>query len=526
MKHTIDYDQLGMDWVGDWAGQRRRLTPERLALIQPETQRRLNYRQLDDAARSFAQWLHNKAQLKPGDVIALIALNRAESLILYLACGKLGLVLAPISQRLGHEEAASLLTRLKPQLVVYDTELADRVYALKSVIGACRSLSVGGAKSDYQREVVGIQPDRINRPVAMAETSLLVHTGGSTGLPKICAISYRQMLWNAFELMTAAPEGLGNRREMVLFPLYHIGGWNSVMPILQAGGCVVLPERFAPEAALACIADESINHFGAVEAMLQAMIACPTFAQTPLQTLDGITTAGAPCAPATMEAFFARGVPISQAYGLTEAGPSNLYNLRAGQSLEALRATSASVGHALLYSDYCITNTTTGSRVAEGEVGELYLRSAHNFSGYWDDPQQTADRMSADGWVGTGDLAKARPDGRLELVGRVDNLLVIGGENVAAEALERLLEGHAKINQALVFGIADARWGERAVACVVGPEPQAVAALNQWARQTLAPYQCPIDWQMLDALPLTGAGKLDRRQARADYLAQAIGDKP
>lgn len=524
MKHTIDYDDLPMDWVGDWAGQRRRLTPERLALIQPETQRQFTYRQLDDAARAFAQWLHTKAQLQRGDVIALMAVNRAESLILYLACGKLGLILAPVSQRLGRDEAASLLTRLKPQLIVYDTELTNHLKTFAPLIGDCPYLSIGGADSDYQREIADSAPDPINRPLAMADTSLLVHTGGSTGLPKICAISYRQMLWNAFELMTAAPEGLGNRREMVLFPLYHIGGWNSVMPVLHAGGCVVLPERFAPETALACIARESINHFGAVEAMLQAMITCPAFEQTPLHTLDGITTAGAPCRLATMEAFLARSVPISQAYGLTEAGPSNLYNSRAGQSQEDLRATAASVGRALLHSDYYIAEATTGAPVAEGEVGELYLRSPHNFSGYWDDPLQTAERLSADGWVRTGDLAKASIDGRITLIGRVDNVLVIGGENVAAEALERLIEGHPQIDQALVFGIPDSRWGERAVACVVGPQLPAVALLNQWAKQTLAPYQCPIDWRVLNALPLTGAGKLNRRQARADYLAPSIGE--
>lgn len=525
MKSPIDYDHLPMNWVGDWAGQRRRLTPERPALVVPETGWRLNYRELDDCARQFAQWLANHAHLRAGDIVALIAQNRAEALLLYLACGKLGLILAPISYRLAATDQIALLERINPQLLVIDSALDNPLEGSQGVLNDCRHFGIGGDDCDYTREVAVLAPEPINNALPMAQTSLLVHTGGSTGLPKICAVSYRQMLWNAFELMSAAPEGLGNRREMVLFPLYHIGGWNTVMPIWQAGGCVVMPTRFDPNTALACIEVESINHFGAVEAMLQALIASEGFASARFDSLEGITTAGAPCAPATMAAFLDRGIPISQAYGLTEAGPSNFHNPRAGQTLAGLRASANSIGQALAYSDWALVERHQGSAVSAGAVGELHLRSAHNFSGYWDDPAQTTERLSADGWVATGDLARERPDGGIELVGRVDNMLVIGGENIAAEALERDLEAHADIDQALVFGVPDARWGTRAVACVVGPAPDTQASLEQWAKHTLAAFQRPIAWEIMTALPLTGAGKLDRRKARADYLERRTGEQ-
>jgi fatty-acyl-CoA synthase len=194
----------------------------------PETGWRLNYRELDDGARRFAQWLANHAHLRAGDIVALIAQNRAEALLLYLACGKLGLILAPISYRLAATDQVALLERISPQLLVIDSALDNPLEGAQGVLNDCRHFGIGGDDCDYTREVAVLASEPINNALPMAQTSLLVHTGGSTGLPKICAVSYRQMLWNAFELMSAAPEGLGNRREMVLFPLYHIGGWNTV----------------------------------------------------------------------------------------------------------------------------------------------------------------------------------------------------------------------------------------------------------------------------------------------------------
>jgi fatty-acyl-CoA synthase len=524
MEAPIDYEHLPMHWVGDWSGQRCRQTPTRTALIEPQTGQSVSFAELDTMAQQWAGWMQDQAGLNPLDVVAVIAQNRIEAIVLYLACGKLGVVLAPVSHRLTPAEANDLIARINPKWVFFDTALTAFTAALDDSARQRRWLSFGGDDSDYAKSVATREPYPINRPLALSQISLLVHTGGSTGLPKICQVSYRQMLWNAFELMTAATEGLGQRRELLLFPLFHIGGWNTLLPVLHAGGCVVLLPTFNPHIALDTIQRYAINHLGAVEAMLKAIADLPEFKTTDLSSLQGITTAGAACRTATMEIFLDRGIPISQAYGLTEAGPSNFYYSRTDQSLATLRAHSQRIGSVFAHSDYRIVRPEDGHLVSQGEVGELQCRSLHNFSGYLDDPQRTQAMIDAQGWISTGDLAREDATGQVVLTGRVDNMLVSGGENIAAEALEALIETHPAIDQALVFGLPDARWGTRPAAWVVGTDALSISALDTWAKHELPAFKRPVAWRLVEALPLTGAGKWDRRAARAQHMRNTQGE--
>lgn len=512
------YDRLPMDWVGNWAGRRRALTPERDALIDADSGQAYTFAALDERANRVGAYLRDVLGLAKGDRISFIGGNRIEPIDLYLAAGKLGLVLAPLSFRLRKPELSELLQRIQPKALFYEDTFAALCDVLPRPECLTTVICYASEHSPYQQEVLSTPPREINRALALDDPFLLIHTGGTTATPKVCIVSHRQMVWNSFELILAAEQGLAGRRELLLFPLFHIGGWNTFTPVFHAGGRVVLMRQFEPGRVLALIEEQGINHLGAVEAMLKRMTEHPRFATSDLSALQGITSAGAPCAETAMRPFWERGIPVRQAYGLTEAGPSNFMHGQNPGSMTAVRAHHASIGTSFFHCDYRIVEPQSRQPVGRGQVGVLLLRSPHNFDGYLGQPERTEQALLEDGWVDSGDLAREDDAGYVYIVGRVDNQFISGGENVSPEEIERVLTDHSGIAQAAVFGIADARWGEVPMAVIVPDgEPPEIAAVQAYLRERLAGYKVPKQIVFVERLPLTGAGKLDRNAARRQY---------
>jgi len=509
-------DQLPMRWVGDWIGTWALREPQRPAVLDADSGERLSYAALHARVRRRAGWLLGEGGLRPGEVVAVLSRNRLEALELGLACALAGVVLAPISHRLPAAAIGELLARSRPQGLFVEAEQAG-LLAAETVPQGLR----------WQRRLDGWAPEgedwQPQRALALSAPWLLIHTGGSTGLPKLCRVSLRQMLWNSFELMLLRG-GTRSARDLLTFPLYHIGGWNTVTPILHGGGFLVITRSFDPAQVLGLLGAERINHFGGVEAMFRQLLAQPGFTREALASLESVTSAGAPCQDAVMAAFLARGVPIVQAYGLTEGGPSNFINTASGRSLEALGEQAGNIGTAMPYCDYRIVDRETGQPLADGATGVLCVRSPHAFDGYLGDDARTLATVDADGWVWTGDLAVQVAPGQVRLLGRADNLFISGGENVSPEEVERVLCRHPAVAEAGVVGVADPQWGQRAAAGVVldaawlaGPDGDPAAAADQimaWCRTQLAGYQRPRSIRILERLPLTGAGKPDRPALR------------
>ncbi|PWG61351.1 class I adenylate-forming enzyme family protein [Spiribacter halobius] len=525
MQPPEDYDRLPMDWVGDWAGRRRRLSPHREALVDATDGGRWTYAELDDRAERVGRWLTEGLGLEPGDPVCVISRNRVEPVDLYLACGKTGVVLAPLSHRLRPRELNELLRRIQPRVLCYEDAFSELVADLVLPPSVMRSVAFGPTASAWEEEVLATPAAPVNVALPMAAPYLYIHTGGSTATPKVCIVPHRQMVWNSVELVLAAPEGLAQRRELLFFPLFHIGGWNTLTPILHAGGRVVLIREFDPAEALAVIGREGINHFGGVEAMLKMMAGSPAFAEADLSSLEAITTAGAPCSAAAMAPFWDRGIAVSQSYGQTEAGPSNFINGRLDADLDTLRAHHDSIGTSFFHCDYRIVDPAQETPVPTGETGVLLLRSPHGFDGYLRQPERTDEVFRSGGWIRTGDLAREDAEGYVTIVGREDNLILSGGENVSPEEIESVLLGHPAVSAAVAFGVSDERWGEAPVVLVVaegeGGDPE---ALRGWLRERLAGFKQPREIRAVAEVPLTGAGKPDRNAARASYQAMQGND--
>lgn len=512
MEFMQNYDDLPMHWVGDWAGRRAALTPHRTALYDSFTRKTYTFQDMNDRAGRVGTYLTDGLGLRKGDVLTLICRNRIEAIDLYLACGKLGVILAPLSQRLKKPELDDLLARLQPRVLVHEQSFAELISTLSVPASVQAVINIDDDQNTFEDVILKTAPREVNLPLAMKDRCLYVHTGGTTAVPKICIVSYRQMVWNSFDILATGLAG-SYQKVLITFPFFHIGGWNTLTPLFHAGITSVLMREFNPGLILELINEGRVENFGAVEAMLQFLIAHPKFESTDFSRLKAITTAAAPCSKAVMQTFLEKGVPVSQTYGMTEAGPSNFAYIARSDSLDELLTNSASIGTSMFHCDAKIVDQESGREVKPGERGVLCLRSPHNFDGYLHDPVRTAKVIDHDGWVYTGDLAVQDQDGWVFIKGRADNLFISGGENVSPEEIEQALMKHPAVAGAICAGIADPKWGQAPVALVMFHLGQQVAEdeLKVFCRNSLAGYKVPQHIRPVAELPLTGAGKLDRQ---------------
>ena len=504
MASARNYDELPMNWVGDWAGRRAALTPYHTALFDSLTQASYTFADMNERANRVGAYLTDVLGLGKGDVIALISRNRIEAIDIYLACGKLGIILAPLSQRLKKPELDDLLARLQPAVLVHESEFGALVASLSHPASVRAVINVDGEDRLFEDIILKTVPRDVNVPLAMNETFLYVHTGGTTAAPKICIVSHRQMVWNAVDVVATGVVG-DFRSVLITFPFFHIGGWNTFTPLFYAGVTGVLMREFDPGLVLDLINEGRVENFGGVEAMLQFLIANPKFAETDFSKLKAITTAAAPCSQAVMKAFLDKGVPVTQTYGMTEAGPSNYAFIPRTGAMEELLTYSASIGSSMFHCDAKIVDQETGEEMPRGETGVLCMRSAHNFDGYLNDAERTDKTLSEDGWIYSGDLAFQDDDGLVYIKGRADNMFISGGENVSPEEIEQVLMRHPAVAGAICAGVPDATWGQAPVAQVV------------MRKENLAGFKVPRQIQPVAMLPLTGAGKLDRNAVVAQF---------
>jgi fatty-acyl-CoA synthase len=480
--------------------------PDRRALVDVAAEDSSTYGELADAAATAAGRLA-AAGVAPGDRVVVLARKSGWLLTLLFGARRRGATLAPVSHRLAPDTVASLVDRLDPALVVCEAAFADRTAAVTA-----RTESVEAFRDREPDPTPGGERD--------AEP-LTLHTGGTTGVPKVVPITERQLEWNAITEATAWGLDDGTVAVTVL-PLFHTGGWNLLtLPTLYAGGTVVVPRSFDPGETLSLIETHGATQCFAVAAIYRAMADHPDFEATDFSTVSWFMSGGGPCPESVAAAYRDRGETFVQGYGLTEGGPNNLYH----SPERAERAPKpGSVGRP--FPDVSVRLVDGDGTVVEGEgTGEL------EFSG-----PVTADRYLAteDGtfegdWVSTGDVARRDDDGDYFVVGRTDNMFVCGGENVHPEAVEAALERHPGVDRVAVTPVPHDAWGRVPKAVVVGDGDAGggdaefatgnvdAEALERHAREHLAGYEVPRAWAFVDALPETGAGKLDREALAAEF---------
>jgi fatty-acyl-CoA synthase len=515
--------------IGEWVARRALRRPTATALIDADTGQVTSYAELDDGVRATAAALHELG-VRRGDRIALIMENSPEFVHVLFGAANLGAVVVPVNFRLAAPEIAYLLTDSGAMTLA----VSDRFASLASAaLAACSGRhgvrqviteTVDGGLAGLPTATVGSLiagtverrgPDPV---IGGDDVSVIMYTSGTTGSPKGAMLTHANMQWNAINMLTVGDGMSGSTVTIAVAPMFHIGALGlSVLPVLYAGGTVVMVRAFDPSRTLELIEKHSVTSQFMVPAMWSLLSQVPDFDSHDVSSVRWALCGGAPCPLPVIEFYQQRGWRFLEGFGMTETSPSVLL-----LDEEFVVSHAGSVGRPFMHVDVRIVDLEDHD-VAVGEVGELVLRGPNVFAGYWGRPVETAEVMRG-GWFHSGDLGRFDTDGFVTLVDRKKDMIISGGENVYPIEVEQVLFRHPLINDVAVIGVPDPKWGETVLAVVV---PAASSGLDcdvviAHARERIAHFKCPRRVEFVDELPRNATGKILKRTLRERYTG--VGD--
>lgn len=505
----------------DVLGERARITPDRVALVDVATLLRLSYRQLDDRAAACARAWRESLGLRPGDRLALLSGNRVEFLDCFFGAVKSGVVFVPLGTRLTAVELHGILADCEPRALVYDRAHEDLAREMHRSLRLEHAIALDAPAPEghdlHETLLAGLEPGPFVRPAIDAEAPCcLLYTSGTTGRPKGVVVPHRMVAWNGYN--TAVSWQLRDDDVTSIFtPLHHAGGMGAfLVPVLTIGGTVVLHAAFDADEVWDTIERERCTVVLGVPTIFRMLAESPRFSTVDLGSVRWLISGGAPLPLRLIETYQRRGVVFKQGYGLTEVGV-NCFAMTADDSARK----AGSVGRPLMFTEARLVDDR-GADVAAGEVGELLLRGAHVCRGYWRQPEATSAAIDDDGWFHTGDLARRDAEGFFYIAGRKKDMLITGGVNVYPAEVEGELLLHGAVSDAAVVAVPDEEWGEIGVAFVVfrsgrpAPSPE---ELRSFLGRRLARYKIPKAFVTVESLPRTAYGKVVKGQLRNQYLA-------
>lgn len=446
--------------------------------------------------------------VEPGDRVAYCGLARPAVFELLFACARLGAIFLPLNSRLTASELGVLIEDSDPAVLLGCDDLVETLV----VAAAGRPVRDLDERPLCDSVESGFEPvpDTVPRPTADA-VGLMVYTSGTTGKSKGAMLSQNALLYTTLNNVDHQ-DFTTDSRVIACLPTFHVGGLNiQTLPVLYAGGEVLLMRRFDPGGVLDLITGHRPNQTLLVPAMLAAVASHPRFEATDLSCLVGINS-GSSLVPETVtKPFFDRGVPVGQVYGATETGPTAVV-LRYDEAA----AKAGSCGRPATHTELRIVDDH-GNNVDSGESGELWLKGPNLFDGYWRDDDATSAAF-VDGWYRTGDVGHREDDGFVYISDRIKDMVISGGENVYPAELEGVLGDHPDIAEITVVGRPDDQWGEIPVAVVVPTEGASLelTELRSWCDGRLARFKWPRELVLVDALPKTALGKVQKHLVRAE----------
>ncbi|MDQ1619755.1 MAG: fatty-acyl-CoA synthase [Actinomycetota bacterium] len=498
---------------------------EREAVVDCASGRRLTYSELDGQVDNVALGLLALGVAK-GDRVGIWAPNCVEWVLVQYATAKIGAVLVNVNPAYRTHELGYVLKQSGVSVLVSATMFKTSDYAamIEQVRGDCPDL----------RAVVLIGTDSWTELVDRASTVALEvlrermagltfddpiniqYTSGTTGFPKGATLSHHNILNNGFFVGETC--GYTERARIASpVPFYHCFG--MVMGNLGTtshGACIVIPAPgFDPAATLQAVQSERCTSLYGVPTMFIAELQHPDFASYDLSSLRTGIMAGSPCPVEVMKRVVSEMhmEEVTICYGMTETSPVSTQTRRD----DDLERRVATVGSVHPHVEVKVVDPETGLLRRHGEPGELCTRGYSVMLGYWDEPEKTADVLDAAGWMHTGDLATMDAAGYVNIVGRIKDMVIRGGENVYPREIEEFLYSHPDIADVQVIGVPDEKYGEELCAWVRmrdGAEPLTVEALQSFCTGKLAHYKVPRYVQVVDEFPMTVTGKVRKVEMR------------
>jgi fatty-acyl-CoA synthase len=503
--------------------------PNAEALVDVAGKRRWSYRELNDEIDVVARGLMALG-IEPGERIGIWAPNCADWTIVQYATAKIGAILVNINPAYRTHELSYVLNQSGVRTLISATAFKTSDYV--AMVEEVRP------ESHILREVVFLGTDDWENlrsgaeQVTAGELSTrmecldnnepinIQYTSGTTGFPKGATLSHRNILNNGFFTTELINLGPGDRLGIPV-PFYHCFG--MVMGNLGCtshGATMVIPAPgFEPGLTLEAIEKERCTGVYGVPTMFIAMLGHSDFASRDLSSLRTGIMAGSTCPVEVMKRCIneMNMTEVAIAYGMTETSPVSCQTLID----DDLERRTASVGRAHPHVEVKIVDPDTGDIVERGQPGEFCTRGYSLMLGYWNDNEKTREAIDAEGWMHTGDLAVMREDGYCNIVGRIKDMVIRGGENVYPREVEEFLYTHPDIEDAQVIGVPDEKYGEEICAWIrmkPGRSPLDAEALREFANGKLAHYKIPRYVHIVDEFPLTVTGKVRKVEMRKETV--------
>jgi fatty-acyl-CoA synthase len=461
--------------------------------------------------------------IEQGTGVATLSKNRLEVLFsmgAVMVSGCRNTALHPLGSL---EDHAYVLEDGGIQTLIVDPSFAERATKLQRLVpGLTRVLTYGeaGVGVDLAASAATFEPQPLVAPqIHPEDLSALAYTGGTTGKPKGVMNTYRGSAAMA-QLMVSEWQWPEEVRHLICTPLSHAGASLFVPVLLQGGSMVVLPGFDAGEV-LAAIERNRITTMMLVPSMIYALLDHPRFGSTDLSSLRTVFYGASAISPARLrEAIVKMGPIFVQFYGQTEA-VMTVCVLRKEEHLVDDEARLASCGRPVPWVRVALLDDD-GNQVQQGSPGELCVRGPLVMKGYWNKPQETVEAF-ANGWLHTGDVARADKDGYLTIVDRKKDMIVTGGFNVFPREIEDVLSTHPSVAAVAVVGVPDERWGEAVKAVVVARPGQTVdvEALTTLVKDRKGSHYAPKSIDIVDSIPVSPLGKPDKKALRARYWSGA-----
>jgi fatty-acyl-CoA synthase len=536
--------------IGEFLGATATQFPDRLAVVFREQGIRWTWREFSDEVDVLAAGLLGLG-IATGDRVGIWSPNRVEWLMTQFATARIGAILVNINPAYRLTELEYALNKSGCVALIAAPQFKTSMYLemLRTVAPELEKSEPGelhAASLPQLRTVVrmgdtptpgtltfceliekgrvSLDPAALDARAAMLSAGDAINiqfTSGTTGHPKGATLTHRNVVNNA-RYIARAMRLTENDSLCIPVPLYHCFGMVlSVLACVSAGATMVFPaEAFDPGATLAAVSEERCTALHGVPTMFIAELDHPDFDRFDLTALRTGIMAGSPCPIETMKRVVARMhlSEITIAYGMTETSPVSFQSA----TTDPLDKRTSTVGRIQPHLEAKVVDAE-GRTVPVGAIGELWTRGYSVMRGYWDDDARTREAIQ-DGWMHTGDLATIDAEGYCNIVGRLKDMLIRGGENIYPREIEEFLFQHPKIQSVQVFGVPDAKYGEEVCAWVTlrPGEQMTEDELREYCQGRIAHYKVPRYMRFVDEMPMTVTGKVQKFVMR-ERMVEELG---
>ncbi|HUT69860.1 MAG TPA: long-chain-fatty-acid--CoA ligase [Desulfatiglandales bacterium] len=466
--------------------------------------------------------------IQQGDRIGMLQVNCPQYVEAYFAAAKLGAIFVPLNFRAKADELSYMIGNAEVTILFVGARYLDMVEGMLPRFSTGKDCICVDSKQDgkpfYEDLIGSSSPDEITGEIDDDDITILMYTAGTTGRPKGVPLKHSGFVSYVLEnVEPASPET--EERNLLTVPLYHVAGMQAMLAGVYGGRTLVLVRQFEVKEWMKTVQDERASRAMLVPTMLKWVIDDPDFHKYDLSNLKVITYGAAPMPFEVIKKAIQElpWVRFINAFGQTETastittlGPEDHVLDGTEQEIEKkLRRLTSSIGRPLPDVKVKIVDEEGNSLPVNG-VGEILAKGPRIMTGYWGDQEKTAQVITSDGWLRTGDKGSMDEDGYIYLAGRGDDMIIRGGENISPEEVENVLHSHPTIEEAAVVGIPDPEWGQEARAIVVLKKGEAATPeeIMEYCRSRLAGFKRPRSVMFVDSLPRNPMGKVLKKELR------------